>query len=1001
MIPAPKLDDRSYSEIVAEAMRLIPRYCPEWTNHNPSDPGIAILELTAWMTELLLYRINRVPEKNYVAFLNMLGVRLRPPQPARGLVTFDLVEGADRQSIREGTQIASPQTADEETVLFETQRDLIATAAKIDRCFSYFNETYTDNSPFLTGGRPEGFDAFAGAERIDRYLYVGDSRLQTLSEAAVLRLYLSAPDHGGRDMARLLEWEYWNGRRWRELRALPVEVDRGEVVFAGPPDMAVCEVNGFETYWVRGRLAEVPQNPWETELHSIKAMMEIAGEGVLPDLAYANFEGGVFIALDLGKNSHPFGTQPKVDQCFYLASRELLGQAGAEIQIEISLSDPAVAPQPHPSENCVLSWEYFDGKRWRVLGKSTPKGSKTTDSEWNFVDTTMALLKSGVISFRVPTDIQPGDINGEDNFWIRARLEVGDYGLPGSYMLDADKWVWRDERPLKPPSVKAIAVRYRADLQHLRYVISYNDFRHREHSDEAKVEYQTFQPFSSVPDESASLYLGWNAKLPNEALSLCVQIAEPSRAEAERNDEEFLKNWYAERDAVWEAEQRVNWEYFDGTNWQPLVVIDGTKNLTQSGFVDFVGPEDHHKSLKFTEDRYWFRARLEMGGFAKPPRVLRILTNTVEVANLTTIRDETLGSSDGTPFQSFTFSQGSPLPGQVIEVRERDLPVVDEIQDLGDAAVRTETVDGKEHYSVVWREVDSFFDSGPRSRHYLKNPVTGAVSFGDGVQGMMLPEGRSNVIARRYQIGGGVRGNVNAMALNQMMHAVAYIDKCYNLAPAAGGSDAETVDEAKARAPYTLKSRDRAVTTEDFEALALRASTSVARAKCLPSQRHDGHVQVVIVPRSDEKKLDLTKKLVAPPELLRFIKNFLDERRLVATVLNVVRPEYVEISIKVTTMRRTVGQTERVKREIEERMRKYLHPIIGGKDGKGWPFGRNVYKTDLVHLIETVPGVEAIDAITIYDEDRRIAVESARLEDWELVHLVNVGVVERVREEIA
>ena len=52
MIPAPKLDDRTYADIVAEAMRLIPRYCPEWTNHNPSDPGITIVELTAWMTEL-------------------------------------------------------------------------------------------------------------------------------------------------------------------------------------------------------------------------------------------------------------------------------------------------------------------------------------------------------------------------------------------------------------------------------------------------------------------------------------------------------------------------------------------------------------------------------------------------------------------------------------------------------------------------------------------------------------------------------------------------------------------------------------------------------------------------------------------------------------------------------------------------------------------------------------------------------------------------------------
>src|SRR5438046_9796624 len=101
MIPSPKLDDRTYGDIVAEAMRLIPRYCPEWTNHNPSDPGITLVELTAWMTELILYRLNRVPEKNYLAFLDLIGVRLRSPQPAHTLLTFDLVECGERQTIRE------------------------------------------------------------------------------------------------------------------------------------------------------------------------------------------------------------------------------------------------------------------------------------------------------------------------------------------------------------------------------------------------------------------------------------------------------------------------------------------------------------------------------------------------------------------------------------------------------------------------------------------------------------------------------------------------------------------------------------------------------------------------------------------------------------------------------------------------------------------------------------------------------------------------------------
>ncbi len=1005
MIPAPKLDDRTYADIVAEAMRLIPRYCPEWTNHNPSDPGVTILELTAWMTELILYRLNRVPEKNYLAFLDLIGVRLRSPQPAQALLSFDLVEGAERQSVREGTQVATPQAADEDTIVFETKRDLLVTGVQLDRCFSYFDETYADNSPFIHGTRPEGFEVFAGAARIERFLYLGDARFSSLNDSTVLRLHVKCPETGGRDLARLLEWEYWNGRRWRELRTTDFEVERGEVVFFGPADIQATTVHGLEDTWIRGRLAEVPKDPQETEVDTCGAVIETIGEGQPPDLALANLDNNIFIALDLGKNSFPFGSEPKIDHCFYLASRELLAQPDAEVRIEFALSDPTFVAPPTPSEDLLISWEYFDEKRWRILGKSTIKGAlKTQDAvnEWNFFDGTHAFTRSGVVSFNCPKDIKPGEVNGETNYWVRARIEAGDFGLPGSYMLDGDKWVWKDDRPLHPPALKSIAFKYRADLQYVKHVLSYNDFRYRDHSDEAKQEYRPFQPFSIAPDEGAALYLGFDKKLPNEPVSLYFQTAENLGPRGQEvSNAEHLKAFYKAREAAWEAEQKVVWEYWDERNWAPLVVADETRNFTRSGFVDFVGPDDHARSLKFTEDRFWIRARLEMGGYVKPPAIVRILQNTVAASNVVTIRNEVLGSSDGTPIQTFKFIQGAFLEGEVIEVRERDQPNAEEIADLGDNAVRGADADEGGGCWVRWKAVESFFESGPRSRHYLRSPTAAEIQFGDGTKGMMPPEGRNNVLARRYQIGGGVRGNVNAGTLTALTRSIAYIDKVTNELPAVGGADAETVEEAKTRAPMEIKSRDRAVTAEDFESLALRASTGIARAKCLPSGRHDGHVLLVVVPKGDERNSDLTRRLEPAPELLRYVKNFVDERRLVSTVLEVIKPAYVEVSIKVTLIRRTVGKTERVRAEIEDRLRKYLHPLAGGRDGKGWPFGRSVYKSDLAHIVEDIPGVELIDSITIYDEDQRVAVENVRLDPWELIHLVNVAVVERVREEIA
>jgi len=101
-IPVPNLDDRTHAEIVEEALRLIPQYCPDWTNFNPSDPGVTLIELFAWMTEMAIYRLNKVTDKNFIAFLNLLGVKLQAPQPAHTLLRFDLVAGRRRPGSRRG-----------------------------------------------------------------------------------------------------------------------------------------------------------------------------------------------------------------------------------------------------------------------------------------------------------------------------------------------------------------------------------------------------------------------------------------------------------------------------------------------------------------------------------------------------------------------------------------------------------------------------------------------------------------------------------------------------------------------------------------------------------------------------------------------------------------------------------------------------------------------------------------------------------------------------------
>src|SRR6185437_16812903 len=87
-LPVPKLDDRTFQSLVDEAKARIPQYCPEWTDHNVSDPGVMLIELFAWMTDILLYRLNEVPERDFLKFLELIGARPRPAVPATAELTF-------------------------------------------------------------------------------------------------------------------------------------------------------------------------------------------------------------------------------------------------------------------------------------------------------------------------------------------------------------------------------------------------------------------------------------------------------------------------------------------------------------------------------------------------------------------------------------------------------------------------------------------------------------------------------------------------------------------------------------------------------------------------------------------------------------------------------------------------------------------------------------------------------------------------------------------------
>jgi len=146
---APNLDDRAWKDLVADARALIPTYAPQWTDHNPSDLGMTLIELFAFLVEGLTYRLNRVPEKNYIAFLNLLGITRDPATPARAFLRFAAAPGAP-VVVPRGTQAQTRASEADPPIVFETDEALTVLPTNLKVALKITKPTYSNLSERFT-----------------------------------------------------------------------------------------------------------------------------------------------------------------------------------------------------------------------------------------------------------------------------------------------------------------------------------------------------------------------------------------------------------------------------------------------------------------------------------------------------------------------------------------------------------------------------------------------------------------------------------------------------------------------------------------------------------------------------------------------------------------------------------------------------------------------------------------------------------------------------------
>jgi predicted phage baseplate assembly protein len=258
-LPAPDLDDRNFQDLVYEAKRLVQVRCPEWSDHNVSDPGVTLIETFAHMTSQLIYRLNRVPDRLYIKFLELIGVRLLPATPARTPLTFWLSSPQDTAvTIPRGTRTATVRTDVEDAVSFATTSGLDmlpCSLASVLTSGADDHDRWVDHHIELE--RKSGFPAFSAVPR------AGESLVIALTEAVpscALRVRLRCTVDGiGVDPTRPpLTWEAWDGAAWC---ACEVDSDTtgglnrdGDVIIHVPASHQAAVLSGRRAGWLRCRV---------------------------------------------------------------------------------------------------------------------------------------------------------------------------------------------------------------------------------------------------------------------------------------------------------------------------------------------------------------------------------------------------------------------------------------------------------------------------------------------------------------------------------------------------------------------------------------------------------------------------------------------------------------------------------------------------------------------------------------------------------------------------
>lgn len=966
MSELPKLDRRSFEDLLSEVEFLAKQYTPEWNfDKNSSDFGVVFAKTFCKMTEDTISKYNKTVYNYYLTFLNMLGTRLRPSYPSSGMVVVKAsANNSDGVYIDKGERLFASADTEDGTVVYETVDPLTAIDTTIEKIYvvdgkNDFISTVYENK-YEAEEKIKPFRIFDNVltNNLQAYeIYFYDDTLFDMSKTDVVFSFCnSLSAESQKNLPKIFSdtenviWECMgkNGE-WVKAESVCEKDGLVRVTFSGKAEKGTLLET--ESRFIRCKFKSIPKDSISVtsiDYHTIS-------EKLVPENYVAN-------ESELSANDFfPFEEKYNMYNAFYIKSDEVFNKKGAKVKLAVDLQfvkieTDATVPgtiyksimnesdfasmKPGDIKIEAVKWEYWNGQGWAKL--------KTLENSDDFFSVTEETDVHRELSFVCPDDMESISIGPTSGYFIRARISkmndrfeiYANYITPYIHSAELEYSYGENEH-------KFSSVMVNSDLK--TKVVNLSDKG-------------LTTLLEKTIDEEPAMYLRLENPLVQGVIRVFIDIEE----------------------GIHRFNPSVKWEYLaedhkGGAKWKHIDVMDATDDFAHSGTITMIGKNDFYKAEIFGEEGYFIRVVNPDGKYsngemiAARPIINDIQFNAVKVIQKDTKEPEyfSIEKNEENKLCELSFNNIASAEVWVDEIGEISSWEQEKFLKSRSSDVQAEYDElGKlEHLWIKWKPVANLVSYGADDRVYEIDYPKGEVLFGDGRKGKIPPEQYSESIKIEYSVCNGTKGNIPAGEIKDFVSTLSNVESVTNPSAIMGGVDKETIDSAASRMFSQISGGNRLVSLSDFEESICFNDRNIYKVRCLPHVDEDGNecigaTSIAVLPRV----------YMQGYEKFQGIKNkiweFMDDKAPAtlakSTRLGIFEVGYVETCVSVDVVIEDFNQYQGVYSGIESRLEKFLDPVKGNFSGKGWEIGQFPRKEFIYNYIKVVPNIKWIKSINIF-----------------------------------